>query len=135
MDIPKYDALWGAEAELEYLYISWRYQNREDFVTSQFKDDPLLNIIVSLIPRLAMDYPYIKCHKAQTLHFTARKIKKQFGDYLGRKLDAENQSQKPFQFNWKVPENAKKLSDSYDQVKKKVIIIEQQRKIAKDSIK
>ena len=76
MDIPKYDCLWGAEAELEYLYISWRYQNREDFVTSQFKDDQLMNIIVSIIPRLAIDYPYIKCVEARQLYFTARKIKR-----------------------------------------------------------
>lgn len=65
-DIPIYDPLWGAEAGADYLYISWRYFNREDYVTCQYKHNSM-NMITADIPRLVVDFPYMKKEDARKL--------------------------------------------------------------------
>ena len=65
-DIPIYDPLWGSDADLDYLYVSWRYDNREDYVTCQYKDNKM-NMITADIPRLVVDFPYMKEEDARKL--------------------------------------------------------------------
>ena len=65
-DIPIYDPLWGSEADNDYLHISWRYDNREDYVTCQYKHNSM-NMITADIPRLVIDFPYMKKKDALAL--------------------------------------------------------------------
>ena len=76
-DNPTYDPLWGSEADSEYLYISWRYENREDFVTCEY-EDKIMNEITAIIPRLVIDFPYMMKDDAERLEFNHEYILENF---------------------------------------------------------
>ena len=68
MDNPNYDPLWGAHVDRLYAYISHGIANREDYTISQYID-PLMGEISSMIPRLVVDFPYMKVKDASELKF------------------------------------------------------------------
>jgi len=68
MDYPVFDPLWGDEGANKYLYISHRYQNREDYVACEYREKRM-NQISAIIPRLAIDFPYMREEKARNLKF------------------------------------------------------------------